>query len=109
MAQPTTTGDRPMPTIKTQPEFFVTFTSAEGASHEWTPKEINMRGLFTMPKVRKAAMFHAADLLDAGHGRIDWSFVIHEADYGLTSDPSLYKYGVQEYGFTRGKEVFRFD
>jgi hypothetical protein len=110
MAQPTTpTGARPMPAIKTQREFFVTFTSVEGETEEWHPNQNNILGLFTLAKFKRAAIEHTAALIDVRYGRVDWSFVIHEADYVLISDPALYKHGVQEYGYVKGKEVYKFD
>jgi hypothetical protein len=98
-----------MPTIKTQAEYFVTFTSANGETKVWTPKTMSYQSLFTLAKVKRAAMNHTSALLDAGHGRVDWSFVIHEADYVLTSDPELYKFGVAEYGYVKGKELYKCD
>jgi hypothetical protein len=100
----TATGDRPMPTIKTQPMFFVTFISAKGNTREWKPTDSIMFGLFTLAQTKRRAMQTAKQMIDASCGHEDWSFVIHEAVYGIIGDPNYH-----QYGYTKGKEVFRFD
>lgn len=87
--------------------FFVDFSSSKGRTESWTPTGMMFCG--TLANMKKLAISHVSRMIDLSYGREDWSFVIYEADYGLVSDPNLYKYGVEEHGYVKGKEVFKFE
>lgn len=82
-----------MPTVKLQPEFFVEFISVKGRCYTWTPTDINKRGIFKLAELKRRAIQYVGILIDESYGREDWGFTIYKA----------------EYGYVKGKEVFKFD